>query len=187
MFKSVLTWGPLQDPKATWPSFKIKIGYAYKHEPKKYRRLMNKDSSDIIKIDYSLNEVILDTELFELSDGEYIFTYSYADLISEKFRAILQQEARNRSRGQDVYDLYYILLNFGEPDDKLKEKILNAIKEKSISRKLDINHTSMASPEIKNRSQKKYASLELNIYEELPPFEETYSTVQKFYESLPWK
>lgn len=80
--------------------------------------------------------MIFETEELELPDGEIIFTYSYVDLLSEKYRAILQQEQRKRSRAQDVYDIYYILKNFEIPDEALKRDILETLIKKSISREL---------------------------------------------------
>ncbi len=175
-----------KDPTATWPTFQITIGYAYKSDTNGFKRLQKGNSSSIIKIDYSFNEMIFETEALELSDGEIIFTYSYVDLLSEKYRAILQQEQRKRSRAQDVYDIYYILKNFDMPDETLKKDILETLIEKSISRKLYINKSSISDPDIVKRSEVKYKTLEYTIYEELPSFKVAYDFIQAFYESLPW-
>lgn len=174
------------DPTATWPTFQVTLGYAYKSDANSFRRLQRGNSSDIIKIDYSFNEMIFETEELELSDGEIVFTYSYVDLLSEKYRAILQQEQRKRNRAQDVYDIYYILKNFEMPDEALKKDILEALIKKSTSRKLHVNKSSISDPDIIKRSEVKYKTLEHTIYGELPPFKMAYSFIQAFYEGLPW-
>lgn len=175
-----------KSPMATWPTFQITIGYAYKHDTNSFKRLQAGNSSNIIKIDYSLNEIIFDTEELELSDGETVLTYSYVDLISEKYRAILQQEQRGRSRAQDVYDIYYVLKTFGVPDRIIKENILKTLLKKSLSRELHIDKYSISKPSIIKKSQIKYGAIEHTIYGELPPFETAYDFIQNFYESLPW-
>lgn len=174
------------NPDATWPTFQIKIGYAYKHEPKKYRRLLKGNSSQVIKIDYSFNEMIIETEPLILSEEEFILTYSYTDLLAEKYRALLQQEVRNRSRSQDVYDIYHILTNFDFPSEPLKSEILKALIQKSKSRNINPNKNSLSAPEIKDRSQRKYKTIQHDIYGDLPEFEHAYAIIQEFYENLPW-
>ena len=175
------------NPEATFPTFKLTVGYAYKTDRTKFKRLQSKNSSDVIKIDYSLNEMIQETELLEVGDGKTISAYSYYDLIAEKYRAILQQEQRNRYRSQDVYDIHYVLTNAELPDDQDKNTILKTLLKKSTSRNLEIDRLSIRSPEIKRRSKVKYEKLQQAVYGELPEFETAYKFVQDFYESLPWE
>jgi hypothetical protein len=176
-----------KDPNATAPSYKISVGYAYKTDRNNYRRLRKRRSSTALKIDYSFNEIITNPEILHLDQHKSIPIYSYPDLIAEKFRAILQQEQRNRRRSQDVYDIHYLLTNFDKPDDQEKEKILYALKQKSISRNLTVYQDSMGDPEIRKRSEVKYEDLKYDIYEGLPKFDEAYRLIQRFYENLPWK
>ncbi|WP_320043221.1 nucleotidyl transferase AbiEii/AbiGii toxin family protein [uncultured Desulfobacter sp.] len=175
------------DPKATWPTFQISIGYAYNQDFNSFKRLQKGNCSSVIKIDYSFNEMIFGTEMLALTGQETILTYSYVDLISEKYRAILQQEQRQRGRSQDVYDIYYVLTNFDEPDELTKLDILKAMIQKSESRNLKIDRTSMSDPKIIKRSENKYRALDHDIFEKLPPFQPTYDFIQNFYENLPWQ
>ncbi|MGX2042278.1 nucleotidyl transferase AbiEii/AbiGii toxin family protein (plasmid) [Methylocaldum sp. MU1018] len=100
-----------QNPKsedATFPTIQVSIGYAYKGTPA-HKRLQAGSSPEVIRIDYSLNEPVEETELFELEEGSLIRAYSFVEMVAEKFRALLQQEVRNRIRRQDIYDLHYVL------------------------------------------------------------------------------
>jgi predicted nucleotidyltransferase component of viral defense system len=93
-----------KDRKSTYPSIKMTVGYAYKGTPK-HKLLLSWKSPDIVSIDYSLNEATPNIEDLKLNLEEGILTYSLTDLIAEKYRSLLQQVSRNRSRRQDVYDL----------------------------------------------------------------------------------
>ncbi len=57
---------------------------------------------------------------------------------------------------------------------------------KAESRKLTVNKHSLADEEIIERSKAEYATLADEIDGELPPFEEVYTAVRNYYESLPW-
>ncbi len=175
-----------KDPEATWPTFRITVGYAYKDDTNNFRRLQKGYCSSVLKIDYSFNEIIMKTEPLKLTHGEEIQIYSYMDLISEKYRAILQQVQRQRNRSQDIYDIYYILKNFDIPDEETKLNILKAMIKKSESRHLQIDKYSMSDQEIRKRSEKKYQALDQTISEKLPPFQEAFEYIENFYENLPW-
>lgn len=176
-----------KDPNASYPTFQIKIGYAYKTDKSNHRKLLNKKSTTIIKIDYSFNEIIQEKETLQVGKGKSVYVYSYHDLIAEKYRAILQQEQRNRHRSQDLYDIYYILNNFEHPDSKDQETILETFIIKSVSRNLTINQFSIRNPEIKRRSKIGYKELQKTIYDKLPEFDDIYQFIQEFYEGLPWE
>lgn len=175
-----------KDPNATAPTFQITIGYSSKTDRNNFKSLMHRRSSTVLKIDYSFNEIIQETEELYLSENKFILTYSYSDLVAEKYRALLQQKKRNRWRSQDVYDLYYIFKNFGPPDSITKRKILDTFKKKSESRSLRVFRKSMADPEIKARSAKDYNHLDKTIYDDLPDFEIAYQYIKTNYEDLPW-
>ncbi len=171
----------------TFPTIQMKVGYADKGNARAHRRLMAKNSSQVVQVDYSLNEPTGDTELFEIEDGKSIRTYSFHDLVGEKFRAHLQQEVRNRIRRQDVYDLYFLLNNYPLKDDALtKLQILKSLKEKAAARDLAVDRESMQNPEIIRRSEAEYHQLKAEIEGELPPFNEVYAAVSAYYEELPW-
>jgi predicted nucleotidyltransferase component of viral defense system len=148
---------------------------------------MAKSASAIVALDYSLNEPIGATDFLELDDGANIRTYSLPDLVAEKFRALLQQEQRNRIRRQDIYDLHYIL----ETHQAIrlphtKAHILSSLIKKSRARDLTVTPDSMANPEIIRRAREEYPMLASEIGGEPPPFEQTYAIVEDYYRSLPW-
>lgn len=171
---------------ATFPTFKINIGYAYKYNRNAHKSLMAKKSSNVIKIDYSLNEPFEDIDFLELEDGCVVRTYNLVEIIAEKFRAVLQQEKRNRHRRQDIYDINYIIENNDIFDDNIKTKILARLIKKSVSRNIDATKESLSNPEIRKRSEAEYANLASEIEEELPDFNEIYNKVENYYRSLPW-
>jgi hypothetical protein len=172
---------------ATFPTIRINIGYANKSEASAHKRLLRKNSSHIVQVDYSLNEPLGEPELFEIEEGKVIQTYNFHDLIGEKFRAVLQQEVRNRIRRQDIFDLHLLLKDqpFAKNHDT-KEKILASLKEKARARYLEVSKESMSNPRIIHRSKIDYHSLASEIDGELPPFDEIYASVKFYYENLPW-
>lgn len=175
-----------RDPESKYPSIKIKIGYAYKGTPK-HKRLEVLQSSDTISIDYSLNEATPNVESLTLAIDEGVLAYSLTDLIAEKYRSLLQQVVRNRARRQDVYDLNLLIGKLEKVDEIEKTKILECLISKSNAREIDPDINSFDDPELKDRAQREYQTLEDEIDEELPDFEELFQTVHEFYRSLPWK
>ena len=93
---------------ATFPTIQVSIGYADKDDRGAHKRLLAGRVATTIRLDYSLNEPVGETDLFELEAGRVIRTYSLVEMVAEKFRALLQQEVRNRVRRQDIYDLHYL-------------------------------------------------------------------------------
>jgi predicted nucleotidyltransferase component of viral defense system len=178
-----------QHPKnedATFPAIKVSIGYAYKGSPA-HKRLQAGNATTVIRIDYSLNEPVEETELFELEEGNVIHTYSLVEMVAEKFRALLQQEVRNRFRRQDIYDLHYVLSDHPLRDDPhTKARILERLIEKSRIRDLPVDPNAMSNPEIRRRSEAEYNKLAPEIEGDLPPFGEVYDLVEAFYRALPW-
>ena len=164
------------------------IGYAQKSDSRVHRRLLAGQSPQVVGLDYSLNEPLGKIETLELDGDKTIRVYDLVELIAEKFRALLQQERRNRVRRQDIFDLNFILNTHPEINDKVsKQKILNRLKEKSAARELPVNQESMANPEIRSRAQAEYPQLANEIDGELPQFDVIYTVVEEYYRSLPWK
>ena len=170
---------------ATFPTLQLKIGFAYKGE-KKHRLLRQGKCPTIVKIDYSFNEFNSEIDTLQLADDLTIKAYSLVDVVAEKYRAIIQQKDRRRTRRQDSYDLYFLFKNGRLQSNESKQKILSSLQTKAESRDVQISKDSLRDPEIIARSKKDYPSLSDEIKEELPPFETTYSVVREFYESLPW-
>jgi predicted nucleotidyltransferase component of viral defense system len=173
-------------PEATFPTLKLKVGHAYKHETRNYKRLERNESIHVVAIDYSFNEISSQAEILRLHDGGEILAYSFTDLIAEKYRAIIQQETRNRVRRQDVYDIHLLLTTCTDIGADEKYSILKSLIAKSASRGITVKKEMLGREEIISRSKKEYGQLASEIKGDLPSFETAYSLVRKFYESLPW-
>lgn len=174
-----------KDPNSTYPSIKMKIGYAYKGTSK-HRRLLALLSPTTVSIDYSLNESTPNIENIQLDSDDGILAYSITDLIAEKYRSLLQQVPRNRTRRQDVYDLNLLIDKLGVFDGVEKNKILDCLISKSLARGISPNIESFSDPELKARAREHYQTLEDEVEGDLPDFDEIFVGVAEFYRSLPW-
>jgi predicted nucleotidyltransferase component of viral defense system len=175
-----------KDPNSTYPSIKMKIGYAYKGTSK-HKRLLSLKSSDTISIDYSLNEETPNVEDLKLDLEGGILAYTLTDLIAEKYRSLLQQVPRKRTRRQDVYDLNLLIEKLDDIDDVEKSKILDCLISKSKARGISPEISSFDDPELKSRAQEHYQTLEDEIEGELPNFDILFNKVSDFYKTLPWQ
>ncbi len=174
-------------PEATMPTLKIRIGYAYKHDSKTHKRLKNKQSVDVVEVDYSFNEPNFEhTNVITLSNGGAISVYNIVDVVAEKIRAMLQQETRNRVRRQDAYDLFCLFSQGLVNTNEEKEKILQSLKLKSKARNMSIDRETILHEDIRKRSELEYPKLEQEIDGTLPNFQDVYTCVTKYYQSLPW-
>ncbi len=173
-------------PDATFPSIKLKIGFAYKGTPK-HKWLIVLKSPTTISIDYSLNEFTPNIENIKLNDNEEILAYTLTDLIAEKYRSLLQQVTRNRNRRQDVFDLNLLIEKLNDIDADEKFEIMKCLISKSRSRNINPDIDSLENPEIRSRAKKDYPTLEDDLYGELPDFNKIFDNVLRFYKSLPWK
>lgn len=176
---------PKNKPEASFPSISIVVGYAYKGT-RKYDRLLVKKSTSTISIDYSLNELMPNLETIEIGLGGRLSAYSFADMIAEKLRSLLQQKIRNRVRRQDVFDLFWLLGKYPKIDASEKSRIFKSLIEKSRSRGVEPHIASMDDPEIRKRTQVDYETLADEVEGELPGFDSSYDSVNDFYKSLPW-
>lgn len=173
----------------TFPTLKIKIGYANKNNEGAVKRLNNKNSPHIVKIDYSFNEEARRIQEIALSDDEHIKAYDLVELISEKYRSILQQVVRDRFRRQDIYDLWFLITNHCTSCDEEKYDVLDRLIKKSEGRGLEniLSSTALSNDEVYKRSKENYPSLADDIEEELPDFDKIYDIVRRYYESMPWE
>lgn len=175
---------PPGDDKS-YQTLEINVGYAYKGTAS-HRRLLRKNCSTIISIDFSFNEINQDTMYFDVTKDSKIKAYSLHDLVAEKYRAIIQQKTRNRIRRQDSFDIYWLIINNFIIGDDIHRKILESLLSKSKSRGLMVQQGSLGDEDIIRRSKQEYSTLADEIDHELPPFDELYQAVRAFYESLPW-
>jgi len=173
---------------ATFPSLNITIGYAKKDSVGAMKRLERGDAADTISIDYSFNEITGELGEVILENQEKIQVYSFPALMAEKFRSILQQVVRNRSRRQDVYDLHHLISNYSAHSDGEKIQVYNLLIEKSVGKSIDeyLNKLALQNPEIRSRSQEGFDELIYEDVEEIS-FDDAYLVVQEYFESLPWE
>ena len=168
---------------AEFPALKLKIAFA-KRGRKQENALREGKAPGVIDVDISFNESLEHIQVLELTGGQELFAYGLADLIAEKYRALLQQGPRNRNRRQDVYDLD-LLIAYREIDDALCAQIFEALVAKCRSRHLNPKRASLDDPEIKNRAGAEWETMKLELGE-LPDFERCFAQVSEFYRSLPW-
>ncbi|MBS9439606.1 nucleotidyl transferase AbiEii/AbiGii toxin family protein [Photorhabdus noenieputensis] len=178
---------PRNTEEATFPSFRLKIGYARNNNNGEMRRLRQGQSPHTVKIDYSLNEHSLNVDHITLTDDNDIQAYSFTDLVAEKIRSVIQQIVRNRSRRQDIYDLN-LLLDSIQPENKDKLAILTTLLEKSTGRLEDgmVNPETLGRVDIRERSSREYELLKDEVEGELMDFDTAYTRIVDFYKSLPW-
>lgn len=171
---------------AEFPSFNLKIAYAHNLKTSEMRRLDRGESPNVVKIDYSFNEITYNTDEIELEDDESVISYSFTDLVAEKIRSIIQQPYRKRKRRQDVYDLNFLLKD--DISDIEKLQILDTLLKKSKGRipLEDVNIETLNRQDIISMSREDYHLLKDEIPGDLPIFEDLYTTLLHFYRSLPW-
>lgn len=169
---------------AEFPALRVKVGYARRGTNQEKALKMGR-AANVIGIDISFNEHLGHIQILEITGGQELFAYGLADLIAEKYRAVLQQVARNRSRRQDIFDLD-LLISGNEIGDKLRTQILEVFIEKCRSRHLEPTQASLGVPEVKERSGAEWKTMELEVGE-IPDFEGCYMRVSEFYEKLPWE
>lgn len=173
---------------ATFPSLKITIGYARKDNSKDIKKLKQGQSSHIVSIDYSFNEVTGGTQEIAIDGEESIKAYDFISLMAEKFRSILQQEVRNRGRRQDIYDLCHLIENFAENTDEEKAMVLEMLIAKSKNKGIEeyLHIDGLDDERIKSRTSENFESLRDELEVKLPDFNLTYNTVNNYYKNMPW-
>jgi hypothetical protein len=57
---------------STFPTLGLKIGYAARSNERALQRLLAKQSPNVVEIDHSYNEAVLDVEVLRLTDGEQL-------------------------------------------------------------------------------------------------------------------
>jgi hypothetical protein len=172
---------------ASYPTLRIRVGYAPKAEPRRLRKLMSVTGSpNVVTVDVSFNEPAPTIDV--LDDGGRILIPAYAlqDFLAEKLRAILQQTVRNRFRPQDALDVFILPKRTETRTAAFRVQVLRSLLTRCDARELPIDALSMRDAGIRQRSERDYASLAAQVEGELPPFAPTFDAVVAFYESLPW-
>ncbi|MGB4811048.1 MAG: nucleotidyl transferase AbiEii/AbiGii toxin family protein [Methylophilaceae bacterium] len=178
---------PPSEKNPTFPVLEVKIGYAYNDDKKNHPRLVAGTCTNVLEIDFSFNEKTKSAEEFEIAEGQSLLRYSLLDLVAEKFRALLQQEMRKRYRGQDLYDLLYLIRRVPNQLQSLKPEILDALLVSAQSKELMLTVSSMGEGEIRAMTQHDYDLLQDTVAAgSLEKFDIAYEEVRRFYTSLPW-
>ena len=175
-----------ENDQLSFPALEMTIGYG-KAGSRQAELLDSNQCVQILRVDISFNEEIKDCEELILEDGKTsINAYSPIEIITEKFRALIQQVSRphERSRRQDVYDINFLIKQF-EYDEEEKKLILENLIAKSESRDVHPNIDSISNPRVKEAAQKEWHTMKLEL-SDLPDFNECYQKVEEFYKSLPW-
>lgn len=175
-----------KSPQASFPTLQISIGYAARSNPSHMRRLQAKQSSTKVQIDYSFDEAVFDVDILTIADGEQLKAYSLTNLLAEKYRSLLQQPVRRRTRRQDVFDIHMLLVRFDALSDFEKTRLVKQIIDSCTARGIEASQVSMADEQVRELAHADYHGLASEIDEALPDFDLAYATIRRFYESLPW-
>ena len=151
------------------------------------RRLIAKQSPQIVEIDFSYNEAVLDIEMLRLSDLDELHVYSLINLMAEKYRSLLQQPIRKRNRYQDVYDLFFLIEKALLAGHREHIDLLECIQTTCTTKGIEATPNSLRDPAVQNMAANGYRTLANDIQDNLPEFDLAYSKVREFYEKLPWQ
>jgi hypothetical protein len=175
---------PRQFPDAKAPALRITIGSAIRNTPEE-QRLIAGHAPAVLHVDISFSEPVERTEIILWNNPGGIAAYSLVEIIAEKLRALLQQKTRNRFRRQDIYDVAHLLEKF-PLDDVEGAEVLRIMKIKSEARDITPEMESLSDPEIADRARKNWDTMQEELEEPLPDFDERFSIVERFYRGLPW-
>jgi len=175
-----------KSPEASFPTLQISIGYAPRSNPSHLRRLQAKQSSTKVQIDYSFDEAVFDVEILALEDGEQLKAYSLTNLLAEKYRSLLQQPIRRRTRRQDVFDIHMLLTRCAALSGIEQSRLLRQVIDSCKARGIAATQVAMTDALVREMARADYHGLADEIDEELPDFDSAYAMIQAFYEGLPW-
>lgn len=171
-------------PKNEGPAIKMKVGYAKRGSPQE-KHYNQKKSPAALEVDISFKEPIGAIQILNFAETDQtVRAYSLLDLMAEKFRALLQQEKRNRHRRQDIYDLNSLCQRFSL-DEEERTQLLDILRKKCVARGIDPNQNSLEQPEIIERAKADWHTLEVEVGE-VPEFDECFTVSNDLYKSLPW-
>lgn len=181
-----ITEQPRTFPDARFPALRVTIGSAERGTNEE-RRLSEGQAPRTLQIDISFKEPVELVDQLVLDTSGQFSGYSLTEVLAEKLRALLQQKARKhqRSRRQDVYDIAYLIESFPLDDDERTE-LLRIFRVKSEARDITPTIDSLSDPEIAELAKAQWSSMQEELEDPLPSFEERFALVHAFYRSLPW-
>lgn len=166
------------------PAIEMTVAYARREDPV-YVRYLKGQCPTVIDLEISFREpVFARTRLILGTSGTTIGAYATHELVAEKLRAFLQQEIRNRSRRQDIYDLAHLIGRFTF-DVSERAMLLDLLRKKCAVREIVPNIDSLDDPKLITRARSEWDSMKLETGD-LPDFDACHATVRAFYRSLPW-
>jgi predicted nucleotidyltransferase component of viral defense system len=171
-------------PGHTFVTYQGTIGYALPDQQTLQQRLARgMRSTQIVKIEISLNEPICQATTIALNAGEPPLRISTPeDIVAEKLRALLQQSIRNRERPQDVLDISAYLQTHPELD---RATIAEYLTIKAAARNVPISKAAFHHPEIAARASRDYEQLRTTARDTFIPFDDAFATILGFIDSLP--
>jgi len=163
------------------PAFEIKVGYSK-------RKDREPPYPDVVKLEITLNDTICEYRPFTVDEGD-IKVCSLNDIIAEKLRSLIQQkeEIRNRSRPNDVFDIWFFHTRL--PDQFDYEKISQFLVEKSkgkFDEQLVRKRTFIKDEEIREKAAVDFEDIEERVadIDDFPTFEEAFDEVLRVVEKL---
>lgn len=167
----------------TFVTFEARVGYALQDETRLQQRMdQGEASSNVIRLDISLNEPTCDARLVELDETHALRVATVEDIVAEKLRALLQQPIRKRERRQDLLDIAVIL--HAHPDLN-RERIARFLLEKAAARTVPVSRSSFRHPEIERRAREGYAELATTTRVSFVVFEDAFASLVAFVDKLP--
>ncbi len=169
---------------AEGPGLKMTIGLAVRGTAGE-KWVDRGNASEVVGIDISFKEPVINVQVLGVDDIEgTVLAYSVEDLIAEKLRALAQQEKRNRTRRQDVFDIAWLIEHVPLEAAALS-RILDALRQKAEARGVPVNQATFDDPELRRRAEAEWGTMKLELGE-LPDFGPTFEMVRTFYRDLPW-
>lgn len=172
------------------PALKVSIGSAG-GKPSEVRSLNAGMAADVLDLDISYREPLVSIEEVPLLGSvkptaapRRLLVYSVAEIVAEKLRAYLQQTERDRGRRQDVYDLAYLIQEYGADLDRAD--VLAALRTKARAREIEPAPGMIDDPDRIGRAKRNWGTLKAEIGR-IPEFEACFAVVREFYLSLPWR
>ncbi len=168
-----------------WPTLRMRIGIARRGTHQ--NTLLDEGRAiEVLRIDVSFNEPVFEEEQVLLAEEEAtILSYGIHELIAEKLRALIQQDVRDRQRGQDVYDIAR-LVKGTDLTHSDRKKVLDIFRKKAAARNLDVSQDTIMKEQIENNSRSRYETMALEPGGEDLDFDRDMAIVRAFYRSLPW-
>lgn len=132
-----------------------------------------------VKIHVSFDEPLLDqpelrtvTPPYSEPESFTLWSYSMLEIVSEKLRALIQQQAKY-PRPRDLYDLWYITRQRREPLDT--QRLMALFEDKCLARGVEPDLAMLTSEALRTRSQAAWGSMIMPVVRDAPEFETVWS------------